>query len=355
MCNYWMHRISYQAEVSYQLLHKFSYLSIGFGEILNDEELLDLLKDEKRDIYEKHEAIENFMLCKWGSKPKSRFSLYRFLFDFKVGDIVIVPIGKEFFVYRILSEWASVYEALCNKLTDDDNFVIKNKHIYKENRIIDLGFVIKVERVLETAIPRSGYCDNNLLKMMKTLSTNADLTNLKEEVNKAIQRFQENSPINIYEETIKSVDNALLEIIKTKIDSSQFEKLIKWYFEKIGADRVEILAKNEAGKEDNADADIMAVFENLHVVIFVQAKQHDGTTSLWAVEQISKYYKQKRFLEDYTYIPWVISTSDDFSIEAKVAAFNVNGDNNFKVRLISGLEFAHMLLDAGIKDINNAF
>lgn len=355
MCNYWLHRISYQPEVSYPLLQNFGFLSIGFSEMLDEDNLINLLQDKRINIEEKYKAIENFMSCKWGRVSKSRFSLYNFLFEFNIGDIVIIPSGKEFFVYKIVSKWQPVYEALDGKLSSNDKFVLKDKHIYQNNVMVDLGFLIKVEKVIQEAIPRNGYCDNDLLKKLKSFPVNVSLNNVQKNVDEALERFRVQQPINIYEETVKSVDNALLEIIKNKISPVQFEKLIKWYFEKIGADTVEIPSKNEKDKEEYADADVIAVFENLRVIIFVQAKQHTGTTSSWAVEQISKYYIQKSYLEDYTYIPWVISTCDDFSEEAKIAAVNFNGNNNSKVRLIDGLEFAHMLLDAGIKDINDAF
>lgn len=355
MCNYWLHRISYEAKVSYPLLQKFGFLSIGFSEMLDEDNLINLLQDENINVEEKYKAIENFMSCKWGRIPKSRYSLYNFLFKFKIDDIVIVPSGKEFFVYKIVSKWQPVYKWLNGKLTYDDKFVLKDKHIYQNNTMVDLGFMIKVEKVVQEAVPRSGYCDNDLLKKLKSFPVNVSLNDVQKNIDEALQRFSTQQPINIYNETVKSVDNALLEIIKNKINPAQFEKLIKWYFERIGADVVEIPSKNEKDKEDYADADIIAVFENLRIIIFVQAKQHTGITSSWAVEQISKYYIQKSYLEDYTYIPWVISTCDDFSTEAKIAAVNFNGNNNSKVRLINGLEFAHMLLDAGIKDINTAF
>ena len=54
-------------------------------------------------------------------------------------------------------------------------------------------------------------------------------------------------------------------------------------------------------------------------------------------------------MNEYTTIPWVITSADQYSPEAiSLAAEN-------KVRLITGLEFSRMLIDAGITDINRAF
>ncbi|MDR2132072.1 MAG: restriction endonuclease, partial [Clostridiales Family XIII bacterium] len=52
---------------------------------------------------------------------------------------------------------------------------------------------------------------------------------------------------------------------------------------------------------------------------------------------------------EYTYIPWVISTGDDFSDEAVRLAREKN------VRLIDGNTFVGMLLDVGIAGIDAAF
>ena len=128
----------------------------------------------------------------------------------------------------------------------------------------------------------------------------------------------------------------------------------------IGADDVYIPAKNEHGKEDEADADVIAEFEKLGLSILIQAKKHDkGTqTASHAVEQIIKYKEQ---LEDpnsdlsHGYedkedkrvnVAWVISSSDDYDDKAKSFAKEKH------VRLINGLEFARMLINSGLSDLN---
>ena len=94
--------------------------------------------------------------------------------------------------------------------------------------------------------------------------------------------------------------------------------------------------------------------DNIKVAILIQAKHHKGETNGWAVEQIDNYKKQ---LEDpnyeldldadnYTYIPWVISTCEDFSDEAK------NKAKDCKIRLINGKEFARMILEQGLQNID---
>ena len=50
--------------------------------------------------------------------------------------------------------------------------------------------------------------------------------------------------------------------------------------------------------------------------------------------------------DNYTYIPWVISTCEDFSDEAK------NKAKDSKIRLINGKEFARMILEQGLQNID---
>ncbi len=109
----------------------------------------------------------------------------------------------------------------------------------------------------------------------------------------------------------------VLELITEKLDPARLEKLIEWYFKRIGASSVDPPAKNESGKE--GDADIVATFEPIKTIIYVQAKHHVGTTDAWAVEQIASYVENKELgREDgYTRIPWVISTALNFSTECR--------------------------------------
>lgn len=121
--------------------------------------------------------------------------------------------------------------------------------------------------------------------------------------------------------------------------------------ERIGASTVYIPPKNSSEKEDYADADVVAVFESLGITIYIQVKKHDDKTDVWAVEQISKYdeNQEKNSIDGMTYIPWVVSTADDFKEEAKVKAVEKG------VKLINGKEFARMLAEVGVNGIDEGF
>ena len=154
------------------------------------------------------------------------------------------------------------------------------------------------------------------------------------------------TPINLASEVMKKCADEVLNLVREKLDQNKLEKLIKWYFERIGASSAVIPAKNERDKE--GDADIVATFEPISTIIYVQAKHHVGTTDAWAVEQIDSYVKNKEELSGetgYTRIPWVISTALDFSTDCKDKA------KRHQVRLVNGKDLATRMLEAGMIDL----
>lgn len=85
--NYWVHRISHQAEVSYPLLNK-GYLTIGFS-ALTDKMFIDKVLEDNWNY------INSQFQEKYGRVPRNRYNLYRFL-RFNKGDIVIIPGRRTF-------------------------------------------------------------------------------------------------------------------------------------------------------------------------------------------------------------------------------------------------------------------
>lgn len=187
---------------------------------------------------------------------------------------------------------------------------------------------------------------------MKIRQTNAYINDIKESIEKTISMKGKRN----FEKDLKNkFAKELLNELKESIHPAEFEKLIKWYFEKLGASDVWIPAKNESWKTDRADADVIAVFDSLKTVFYVQAKLHDGETDEWAVNQVSKYIDQRSEYknsenddtDNYTVATWVISTADQFSEKAiKIA-------NEKNVVLIKGEDFAKMLINIGFMGIND--
>ena len=91
----------------------------------------------------------------------------------------------------------------------------------------------------------------------------------------------------------------------------------------------------------------MAVFENIKLIIYIQAKFHKDKVNEWGTNQILDYKTNKESIDDgYNKIAWVITSADTFNNEAE----NIATEN--EIQLIDGLEFSKMLLNAGINLLN---
>lgn len=308
----WLHRISHHAEVAYPLLGN-GLLSIGFSDFSNSDFIKDICGENGWQSFEKYFDDE------WGSKPRTRYNLWRFIVDMREGDWVVVPSWGAFSVYELTEDRAKpVSEIELSEIKDWHG----NKIVFKEDgllyrsssELIDLGFVRKV-KLIEKDIPRYEYADSALTSRMKFRATNADISNLKLSIDKALAGFKKGQPLNIYSQIISKTRQSILETIRAELTPDKFEILIKWYFQRIGASDVYIPSKNESGKE--GDADVVAVFEPIKTIIYSQVKFHTGETSSWAIEQINSYKDQKDTMDDgYSKISWVISSADSFSKES---------------------------------------
>ena len=335
--NYWLHRISWEMNISYPMMEK-GYLSIGFSDFCCN----DFLEQLANDVDKSWNYFEDRILNEWGNKPRSRYNLWRFIKEMKKGDWVIVPEwGGTFSIYELAEDdvilasddtidlpekdWNG------NKVERDNDKMIRTSN-QKEGEYYDIGFLRKCKPI-EINIPRQEFADMALNSRMKIRNTNADISDLKESIETALDSFRNKKPIN------------LKEILVDKTVSIWNEKLVKWYFAQIGASEVYIPPKYYGGKQ--GDVDVIATFEKIKTIIYVQVKQYDGETSDWAVQQIVDFSNSKEFGSDnYFSQLWVISSADCFSEECK----NMAAANH--VRLINGEEFARMLLDEGIDSLN---
>ena len=339
MKNYWLHRISYHAEVSYPLLEQ-GYLSIGFSDFSNKDFLNDVLQEDWG-------KFENYFYEYWGHAPRTRYNLWRFINEMKKGDWIIVPSWGVFSVYEITEEKIFLLSDLkINKLTDWSGNIleIKDNLIYNEDEIIDLGFYRKVIPVKKD-IPRYEFADAALTARMKIRQTNANISDLKDSINNAVKAYEKNEPINIYSQILKQTKDTILNTIKKELNPDKFETLIKWYFEKVGATEVYIPPKNEAEKE--GDADVIATFDNIKTIIYAQVKFHSGETADWAINQIKDYRNNKETMDDgYSKIAWVVTSANRFTSDC----YEYAKENH--VQLIDGNQFATMLIEVGIKNID---
>ena len=340
---YYLHRISHQKEWSYPLLDE-GLLSIGWSDFGARS---GFVSEHRNDWSKVADTVE-----KLRGKVRSRFGLQRFL-EMEQGDRVVVPTWGAFHVYEIADNERLVPAQIEDELKklrnwQDNCAEVREGYIEtlgEKKARVDLGFFRRVSEI-ELEIPREGYADAALTSRLKVRQANVEITDLCKSIKNAIERHKEKRPINLRRQVLDRCASAVRETILDVQNPDQFEKLIKRYFECQGAN-AEIPAKNQPDKE--GDADIVATFESLKLIVYVQAKRHDGETDTWAVEQIEQYGADKCTIgsdEEFTRLAWVVSTAEEFSSECQDRA------RQSQVRLVDGNEFARMLLDTGIERLH---
>jgi len=309
---YWLHRISHMGHITYPLLEKDNLITIGWSDFAN-QQMLDIIARKDSSAFSTHIQTE------WGHCPRSRWSLWSFVGDMSIGDTVIVPRPWEFRVYKITSGTEFCSSDLAAN---------------------DLGWQRKVEPITKW-LSRSKYADAALTSRMKYRGTTADITDLRESVERAVA----NKPLSIFSDMVESTLPAWMKLMKQYSNPDKFERLIAWYFKRAGADEITIPAKNSADKV--GDCDVEAVFEPIRTIVSVQVKRHDGATDAYPVNQISEYSDDADTGGDdvdYIRAKWVVSTANTFTIEAKLRAKEKN------VLLLNGEDFVRLLLSMGIDE-----
>ena len=218
--NYWLHRISHHAEVSYPLLWK-NKLSIGFSDFAT-QEFIDKVLEPK--TWEKRwQVLETEVEEMWGNRPRTRHNLWRFIEGFKKGDRVIVPSWGVFSVYEIVSDKPKPISELDIPDLKDWNkkkLHFKGNQMYRDENHIDLGFYWEV-KPLEINMSRKDFADAPLTSRMKIRTTNCNILNLKESVEKAMVSFENNRPINLHAELVEKIGRTSSQILKIEFEPRQ--------------------------------------------------------------------------------------------------------------------------------------
>lgn len=337
MDKYWQHRISHEWDVAKQLFDK-GFLTIGWQSLSSSVIL--------QKTVEEGESGFSYAAAECNLVERNRWCLYRF-FSMKENDVVVVPLYEQVFaIIRLTGSAKPISELPITSIESisGKQVVLNDVLEYKDNttKIVDLGFFIPFDKESVSVIKRA-FASDKLQSRMKHQYINVEINDLCQDVEEA--RISK-GPIDIHDIILESTSEAVLSAIK-KLTPTSFEYLVEWYMNKIGATSVYIPAKNEPGKVDGADADVIAHFNPLGIVFFIQVKKHDGYTDDWAIKQISRYKEQKEnIMDDFTYIPWVITTAS-FTEEVKEYAHGAG------VRLIEGIDFAKMVIDTGVNSIND--
>ena len=332
---YYIQRTSHELEVAQKLI-ECGYIPIGWCTL-----------DRKVFEVSRNDVKFNDYVRDYGYIGRNRWDLYRFL-NIKCGDIVIVPGYKVASIYEVINAPQTIDDIIDNIYNEQKDWfvskkieLVNGKLFYTDDRQVDLGFVVKV-KLIKKDQPRM-YADAPLIARMKIRSANADVTDLKN----SIEEFKVSTgPISLREKIIRETKESLKRIINNNVSPDVLERLIKWYFEKRGADNVWIPPKN-GDKIDKSDADVIADYNDLGLKFYVQCKKHCGETNDWAVEQIDLYKDNLEENQDVTCIPWVVSTAENYNEKAILRA------RESGIRLIALDELVEMLLSVGIDTIDD--
>lgn len=374
---YWLQRISHYRNICEYLLKKHHIVLTGWSWFACQEMLdrnhgktvIDAIKvDDKNGNYNEFNKLMKLGEC---TEYRSRWNMW-YMAQMKKGDTVLIPSFYGDFYLADVAEEINIVSNLPNIKDLFKGFKDDGKHIglceedkllhyfdedgNKLDEIIDLGFFIKVDNLVNK---KRAFAEALLRTRMKMRQTSGEITDLKNEVEKAKQT---DSPIDYIESLYNSeLKNSLLQWIQEKITPDgqySLEDLVQWYLEQCGAEYVNKghnqRRENRLAGYDEADCDRIAEFPNLGVNIYVQIKKHNDKTDVHAVEQITQYLNAYNSTDDRTSeelpaaVGWVVTTADKFTDDAIKLAEKFRSQGG-TLKLITGSDFAWMLLNKGFE------
>jgi hypothetical protein len=324
----------HEPELSWPL-SKEGFVSIGFGDFIRDSSTIESIRNDPS-----LQNLKKIANLRWGKSPKTLSNLARFL-TIQKDDFVIVPSWGSFYYAKVLESWKPLSE-----VSSELNTIFEK--LGKKHDQYDIGFVVRVEwqkrKDGNDEIGRNEFADKALTSRLKARQTCLDISDLEQSIKSAWNCFNDNVALNPNAYLLDSMSNDLYKILtmpNSPLTPHKFETLIKELMHRMDATTVETPAITGEG-----DADIVATFENIKHIIYIQAKFYENGTkaSNWAVKQISDFSNRQDVsaIEDYSTAFWVISSAEDFSEDAKSLAKKEN------VRLLAGKDLARLLLQTGL-------
>lgn len=312
---YWLHRVNYEAVLAYPLLQE-GWLSMGFS----DYGVAHNIDDVK-------ENIEGIIVNECEGYGKNRNYLKAFINEIGKGDYVIVPLGKNFNIYKVLNEKIITAKSFdINNVKDYyGNEIKRNVNGYLEtcDRIIDLGFFRKV-KLLAGDIPILKIKDTQFGKWDTTYEL-IDVKNIIADLTKHYKSKEESS----IKEAIRDSKQILEEININAVANTK--ELIAQYLTGIGFKLL----------EDKESTDVVkAYFEPLESKIIVRIQDSKENTRDWASKQITSY-KQSQYKKNESTLLWLLSS--DYYLSEKVKS-----EAGLGIRLISRKDFLEMCLNMNL-------
>ena len=211
----WLHRISHHAETSWPLLES-GYLTIGFSDLSSPEffnrtltaDGLSDLDDDIREVYD--------------SLLRSRHSLWRFLREMCIGDFVLVPGWGTYSVYVIEGDPQLIGNITVSDLRtwNGEGVGLRDNLLYAGGRPIDLGFFrrVRLHRIGSGNGPeakdinRYEYADNGLAARMRIRQTNADISDLADNIERLLEAYGRGTPPNLHARIMEEMREKILKL-----------------------------------------------------------------------------------------------------------------------------------------------
>lgn len=328
---YLMHRISHEVKTSIKLLNDDNMLSIGWQIIVKEglaNETIQQAQGEKADFIDYFEGLKNKLNNKYFTRRKGYY-LYNFL-KLDKGDKVVIPMPIEGTI--------TIVEVV-------DKPIPYRKEANGEE--VDIGFVVNVRKIAEN-IQRADYVIPELASKFKYRGSNLVLSSKDNTIiDSLISNFKKGKKSHSFDNHRENIISIINQYLNDNVNDNQFEKIIEMYFEKIGADSTYRRSKKYKNEKNEkiADVDVIAKFDALRTVVYVQVKHHKGFTNNHGLEQLHKFEHENE--EDFKHLnplKWLITTGEvDSKTEDKSVEYNI--------RIISDREFAAMMYSAGMIEI----
>ena len=250
--------------------------------------------------------------------------MWRFIREMKIGDLVVVPHGSEFYLAEI--KGLPTYDPA--KVNDDSAY----------RRSVQW---LNDKKPIQRSIARSA-----LISRMKTQGTCAYATDLLHEIKDCLRIVAEGqAPTFQTDLQSRLIKETLNELREGRMDSFGFERLIKAVLTGLGAEDARIVPRSE-----DKGADILATFliaGAFHQVIAVQAKhwQPDPPVGKEVVEQLI------RGIEAESADLGMIITSGSISDEAVQVTETYFEEKGITIELVDGEQFAKLIIEHGVSAV----
>ena len=250
--------------------------------------------------------------------------MWRFIRDMKIGDLVVVPHGSEFYVGEVAGP--AFYDE--NKVDEDSAY----------RRLVKW---LNGKRPIPRAVAKSA-----LLSRMKTRGTSADAKDLVEEIEEICLERAESGTEPSFKTDLQSrlVEGTLHELRHGRMDNFGFERLIETVLHGLGAVDTKIVPRSK-----DKGIDIYATFlvaGAFRQVVGVQAKHFQPEPPVGAdvVAQVIRGIEEDP--EQVTL--GMVVTSGTFSPEAEAEAKRYEDDGGIPIELVDGEQFAGLIVERGL-------